>query len=135
MTIYTVGYERRELDEFVALLGAAGIGRVVDVRELPLSRRRGFSKTPLAAVLADADIEYVHLRSAGNPFRHAKVNVLGLYKAYLRRSPETVDEVIAATTGRRTALLCLERDPTMCHRGVLAEAIEKRGVTIEHLGR
>jgi uncharacterized protein (DUF488 family) len=133
--IYTIGYERRELDEFVALLGAAGIERVIDVRQLPLSRRHGFSKTPLAAALAGAGIEYLHLRSAGNPFRHAKVNVLGLYKVYLERSPEVIDEVLAASAGKRTALLCLEREPSECHRGVLASAMGARGVTVEHLGR
>src|SRR5215210_6197828 len=132
--IYTIGYERRELDEFVALLGSAGIERVIDVRQLPLSRRRGFSKTPLAAALADAGIEYVHLRSAGNPFRHAKVNILGLYKAHLRRSPETVDEVVDATNGQRSALLCLERDPADCHRGILAAEIARRGIAVQHLG-
>jgi uncharacterized protein (DUF488 family) len=137
MTIYTVGYERRELDEFVALLGAAGIERVVDVRDLPLSRRKGFSKTPLAAALAEHDIEYVHLRAAGNPHRKddaSGAEIIRRYRAHVRRSPEIVDQVLAATAGKRSALLCLEREPAACHRGVLAGELARRGHAVEHLG-
>jgi hypothetical protein len=44
-----------------------GVERLVDVRELPLSRRRGFSKTALGDALRHAGIEYVHVRALGNP--------------------------------------------------------------------
>ena len=50
--LFTIGYEGRALDELIAILAANRIERVIDVRELPLSRRRGFSKTPLGTALA-----------------------------------------------------------------------------------
>ena len=53
--------------EFLAALQAAGVERVIDVRALPLSRRPGFSKTPLRAALAEAGIDYVHLKALGTP--------------------------------------------------------------------
>jgi hypothetical protein len=40
---------------------------LLDVREPPLSRRKGFSKTPRAAALAAAGIEYRHERTLGVP--------------------------------------------------------------------
>lgn len=127
--MFTVGYERRELGELVALLAAHRIERVIDVRALPLSRRRGFSKTPLGAALAEAGIEYVHLRIAGNPYRDQRADVkrcLGNYRAHLRRSPEVVDAVLDAVTGRRAALLCVERDAGVCHRSVIGEELGAR---------
>src|ERR1043165_4235477 len=67
MRIFTIGYEGATVGEFVAALQKAGVERVIDVRALPLSRRPGFSKTPLKGALAEAGIEYVHLKALGTP--------------------------------------------------------------------
>jgi uncharacterized protein (DUF488 family) len=67
-TVFTIGYEyHTDTTSLIEALRAAGVRRLVDVRELPLSRRRGFSKTALAAALATAQIEYQHVRELGNP--------------------------------------------------------------------
>jgi uncharacterized protein (DUF488 family) len=47
--VFTIGYEGRDIDEFVICLKDFNITRLIDVRELPLSRKRGFSKSTLAA--------------------------------------------------------------------------------------
>jgi uncharacterized protein (DUF488 family) len=123
LQVFTVGYEGRHLPEFVAILKVARVDRVIDIRELPLSRRKGFSKTPLSAALSEAGIEYVHLRSAGNPYRDQRADIvrcLKLYAGHLRRSPGVIDEVLAAAKGHRAALLCVEREACNCHRSVLA---------------
>ena len=44
MNLYTAGYEGLTIDAFIARLKQAGIDRVLDVREYPLSRKKGFSK-------------------------------------------------------------------------------------------
>jgi uncharacterized protein (DUF488 family) len=49
------------------LLRHASIDVLIDVRDVPLSRKKGFSKNGLAQILADADIEYVHLKGLGDP--------------------------------------------------------------------
>jgi uncharacterized protein (DUF488 family) len=131
--VCTIGYEKRTPDEFVEALKAAGVEQLIDIRQLPLSRRKGFSKTPLAAILAEAGIAYVHLRNAGNPFRNFDDDVLELYRGHLERSPEVVDEVLASASTKRSALMCLERDHTECHRWILAAALARRGATIENL--
>ncbi len=131
--ICTIGYEKRTPDEFVDALRTAGVEQLIDIRQLPLSRRKGFSKTPLAAILAGVDIAYVHLRNAGNPFRHFDDNILALYAGHLQSSPEIVDEVLEVATAKRSALMCLERDHAQCHRSVLSAALMRRGATIENL--
>jgi uncharacterized protein (DUF488 family) len=136
--LFTIGYEGRTVSELIDALHASGVDRLIDVRELPLSRRKGFSKTGLAAALAGAGIDYVHLREAGNPFRHDDAGggaILARYRDHLARTPAVVDAVLAAARGHRAALLCLERDPAECHRAVLAAAIAKRdtGVAIANL--
>jgi uncharacterized protein (DUF488 family) len=65
--IYTIGYEGLGLEDFVVRLRRAGVRIVIDVRELPLSRKRGFSKGALAEALATARIRYSHMRSLGCP--------------------------------------------------------------------
>lgn len=134
LAVCTIGYEKRSPSELVETLQAAGVEQLIDIRQLPLSRRKGFSKTPLAAILAEAGIAYLHLRNAGNPFRHSEdANVLELYAGHLARSPEVVDEVWLAAIAKRSALMCLERDHTECHRSILAAALARRGATIENL--
>jgi len=127
--LFTIGYEGRSLPDFLAALQGAEVTRLIDVRELPLSRRKGFSKTPLRAALEPLQIEYVHVRDAGNPFRHAAAGRAGslmAFRAYLEDAPGIVDQVLAAMTGARSALLCVEADPAACHRSILARAVAKR---------
>lgn len=121
--LYTTGYEGLSLDEFIARLRHERIDRLIDIRHLPLSRRRGFSKTPLADALAAADIEYVHLRSAGNPFRKEE-DALAKYAASL--DDDVVEEVATTVRGHRAVLLCYEADPATCHRTIIAPRVAKR---------
>jgi uncharacterized protein (DUF488 family) len=135
---FTVGYGGRTLDDFVSLLQRAGVDRIVDVRALPLSRKKGFSKTPLSAALAEGGIEYMHLRNAGNPYRDQKQDVercLALYAGYLDSKPEIVVEVEAALRGRKAALLCAEAEHEHCHRSIIADRLQAhdRKRRVEHL--
>jgi uncharacterized protein (DUF488 family) len=128
--LFTIGYEGRALDELIAMLASNKIERVIDIRELPLSRRRGFSKTPLGAALAAAGIEYVHMREAGNPYRKLKDAIprdelLAKYKKHITGARETVASVAEQARGRRVALLCYEAEPAMCHRSLLAPRVAK----------
>ncbi len=131
MTIYTIGYEATTMDDFLAALARAGIERVIDVRALPLSRRPGFSKSTLAATLAEAGIDYVHLKALGTPKagRDAakKGDVVTLRAVYDAQLMLPEAQVAAArmrelAAEKRSALLCFERDPCHCHRTLLLAA-------------
>ncbi len=126
---FTIGYEGKTLDEFLSVLVEAGVDRVVDVRALPLSRRKGFSKTPLGEALAAKSIEYVHLRAAGNPYRDLKDDSersLALYAGHLDANPDVLVAIAAAIDGRRAALLCMEADAQRCHRSIIADRLCRR---------
>jgi uncharacterized protein (DUF488 family) len=126
---YTIGYEGRQLADFIKLLVRERITHLVDIRELPLSRRKGFSKTPLREALGAANIEYIHLREAGNPYRHLKENVdhcLQLYRQHLTEHPEVVGLVAKALEGRRAALLCFEAGARSCHRSIITDRLRRR---------
>jgi uncharacterized protein (DUF488 family) len=126
--LFTIGYEGRELAELIAILSAKRIDRVIDIRELPLSRRRGFSKTPLGEALRAGGIDYVHMREAGNPYRKEKevlppAKLLAKYERHLSKADDVVEHVAATARGCRAALLCYEAEPGVCHRSVLAPRV------------
>ena len=132
LKIFTIGYEGATMADFVAALTSAGVRRVIDVRALPLSRRPGFSKTPLREALAEAGIEYVHLRALGTPAsgreaahkgRHEELKII--YAGQLEL-PEAIAEgaqMIELALEKPSALLCFERDPGGCHRSLLLDAV------------
>jgi uncharacterized protein (DUF488 family) len=141
MRIFTIGYEGATVGEFVDVLRKAGVERVIDVRALPLSRRPGFSKTPLRGALAEAGIEYVHLKALGTPAdgraaaragRHA--DMARIYAGQLEL-PEAIAEsaqMLALAEEKPSALLCFEREPVHCHRSLLLDAVAA-GSEIDHL--
>lgn len=132
MTIYTIGYEGATMAGFLAALQGAGVEQVIDVRALPLSRRPGFSKSSLAASLAEAGIGYVHLKALGTPKRGRdaakKGDVATLRAVYddqlaLPEAQAAAAIMLARAAERPSALLCYERDPCHCHRTLLLRAV------------
>ncbi|HZT16018.1 MAG TPA: DUF488 domain-containing protein [Gaiellaceae bacterium] len=141
--LFTIGYEGRTPTTLIERLQEAGVERVVDVRELPLSRRRGFSKSPLGAALERAGIRYKHIRALGNPKptrdRYKSGDVEGgarEYRAHLHNgSYPALVELADSLASERTCLLCVEEAHERCHRAVIAGAIAERlpRVAIVHL--
>jgi uncharacterized protein (DUF488 family) len=132
MKIFTIGYEGATMGEFLAALQGAGVKRVIDVRAVANSRRPGFSKTPLRNALAEAGIEYVHLRALGTPAagREAaragrKADLERIYAGQLE-TPQAMAEgamMLELADERPSALLCYERDPACCHRTLLWQSL------------
>jgi uncharacterized protein (DUF488 family) len=142
-TLFTIGYERRSPDELVRALGDAGVTLLADVRELPNSRRRGFSKNALAAALGEAGIAYAHERALGNPKPYrdawkggdAEAGRAGYAAHIAGESSAAVDALAARVEQGGVCLLCVEHDPGDCHRTLLAAALGERltGLRVEHL--
>ena len=140
MRLFTIGYEGATQAELIAALGAAGVGRVIDVRAVPLSRKPGFSKNVLAAGLREAGIEYVHLKALGTPpaGREAarKGRVADMHRIYADQleTPEAGAEaarMIALVEEMPSALLCFERDPAGCHRTLLLATIAPQAEVVD----
>jgi uncharacterized protein (DUF488 family) len=143
MKLATIGYERQTLPEVIARLKKARVEVVVDVRAVAASRRPGFSKTMLAASLAEHGIDYVHLRQLGTPKEGRLAARAGriaeMHKIFKRQlaTPEAQCELARATAiarEKRAALLCFEADAAGCHRSIVAERVcDDLGCSIDDL--
>lgn len=142
-TVWTIGYEKASQNAVIAALRAAGVTVLLDVRELPLSRRAGFSKSPLRAGLAEAGIGYVHLKGLGTPAEGRMAGRLGDRERFWTivdqrmETPEAEADLQRAAAIARdepACLLCVEADPHVCHRLRVAQLLAERfGFTVEHL--
>jgi uncharacterized protein (DUF488 family) len=141
MRIFTIGYEGATVGEFLAALEQSGVERLIDVRAVPNSRRPGFSKTPLRNALAEARIDYVHLRALGTPAEGRAAARAGriddLKRIYMGQLelPEAMAQaaqMLELAAEQPSALLCFERDPAHCHRTLLLEAVAP-GAQVVHL--
>jgi uncharacterized protein (DUF488 family) len=128
MKIFTIGYEKTTQPELIAALQAAGVNRVIDVRAVPLSRRPGFSKNILRNGLAEAGIDYVHLKALGTPAegreaarkgRHADLERIYAGQLELPEAIVAGAEMRELAAEKPSALLCYEREPSGCHRTLL----------------
>jgi uncharacterized protein (DUF488 family) len=140
MRIFTIGYEGATMDEFLSALRAAGVERVFDVRALPLSRRPGFSKSPLRGALEEAGIEYVHLKALGTPAEGRNAARAGQHERMARiyagqlELPEAMAQsaqMLELAMEKPSALLCFERDPAHCHRTLLLQAVAKDAEVVD----
>jgi uncharacterized protein (DUF488 family) len=132
MKLRTIGYEAATQGAVIDCLKRAGVEVVIDVRVIASSRRAGFSKTLLKASLADAGIDYVHLRALGTPKAGRQAVRAGhvaemetIYEAHLQE-PEAqlqLAEALDIARERSSALLCYEAEATHCHRRIVASRL------------
>jgi len=133
--LYTAGYEGMTSEAFVGRLQAEGVQTLVDVRELPLSRKAGFSKTALSKLLADRGIAYVHMPTLGCPkVVRDQYKVDSDWKRYtasfmdhLARQRAAVIELAKIGSATTAALMCFEADYARCHRTYVARAVSQAG--------
>jgi uncharacterized protein (DUF488 family) len=140
--LYTIAYEGADLRDFLATLRAVGVTTLLDVRELPISRRKGFSKTALGAALGAVGIAYRHERDLGSPrdVRHRLRESGNMeaflieYEAHLAQQIGLLDK-LAVTLRGNVALMCYERDSRYCHRRVVARELGRRlSLNPRHIG-
>ena len=133
-TIATIGYEGSTIDDFVVALLHVSIDVLIDVRDLPLSRKKGFSKKQLAGALAAAGIEYVHLRGLGDPRAGRQAARAGNYREFqtiFNRHMKTeaalrdIDIAAELVSARRACLMCFECNHARCHRSIVADRLAK----------
>ncbi len=141
--LWTIGYEKAAWPDVLAALRMAGVARVIDVRQLPLSRRAGFSKRQLAASLPEAGIDYVHLRALGTPAEGREANKRRQWDRFWQivdASLATLDaglalqQAAAMARDQPSCLLCYEADPCICHRLRVGEMLAaEHGFNVHHL--
>lgn len=139
LPVFTIGYQGTTLDQVVAALTQSGVAWLVDVRAVPASRKPGFAKRTLAAGIQAAGMSYVHIPALGTPApgreaarRGDAATMHRIFRAHME-TPAARDGLAEARAVVRAApacLLCFERDPALCHRTLVAEAL---GLEVRHL--
>ena len=142
-TLFTIGYEGLDPERLTAALRSAGVAVLADVRAVANSRKRGFSKGALKAGLEEAGLGYAHLRTLGTPKAGREAaradDATLLRRIYCEEVLETaggiaaLDDLAAMAGASPICLLCFERDPTRCHRRILAERLAARGFAVTDL--
>ncbi len=142
-SIFTIGYEKSTIDAFVSRLADAEIEVLVDVRELPLSRKKGFSKNGLNAAVSEAGIEYLHVKALGDPKPGRDAARAGNHDLFVEIFTQHMDGDIAQSAlteladtvrGKRICLTCFERHYEGCHRKIVAERLSAIvGAPVEHI--
>jgi uncharacterized protein (DUF488 family) len=140
----TIGYEAATTETFHDALRDAGVEVLVDVRAAARSRRMGFAKTRLRAGVEEQGLAYLHLPGLGTPAEgrsaarsgdHAAMREVFAEHLQSPAAQEQLDTLVdLVRSGRRVAIMCLEDDPSHCHRSLVADAVvERLQVRVEHL--
>jgi uncharacterized protein (DUF488 family) len=137
--IFTIGHSTRPIEEFVRLLKAHAVQRVVDVRAIPRSRHNPqFNRDRLSPALHRARIRYRHMPGLGGRRRPRPDSANGGWRnagfrgyADYMESPafeESLERCVALAKLEQVVLMCAEAVPWRCHRSLIADALVVRGV-------
>jgi uncharacterized protein (DUF488 family) len=143
-TLLTIGYEGSTIDEFITTLTSLGVTHLADVRDVPISRKKGFSKRLLSERLASVDIAYSHFKPLGDPKNGREAARRGetdefrrIYSKVLSsdEAKRSILELGELTRKDRVCLLCYERLPKDCHRAMIAQELrDSFGTEVYHVG-
>jgi uncharacterized protein (DUF488 family) len=144
MVVYTIGHSTRELPDFLNLLRAHGVRRLVDVRRYPASQRHPhFAREALAATLRAEGIDYRHEpdlggRRPGRPDSPHTAWRSPSFRAYADHMdtpafPTALERLVKLGREVPTAIVCAEAVPWRCHRQLIADALLARGVEVRHI--
>ena len=132
-TLFTIGYEGITIEAYINKLIQNDIRLICDVRNNPISRKFGFSKTMLSSILQEINIAYVHMPELGIVSEKRKElkgpadyeTLFNEYKKNLRKKKVYVEKVSDLLCEQeRIALTCFEKDPNLCHRHILSQFIK-----------
>lgn len=139
--IFTIGHSTRPVEEFVGLLRANGIQRLIDIRTIPKSRHNPqFNGDALARALNLAKIDYVHLKELGG-LRHAHRDSTNTgwrnasfrgFADYMQTNEfeRALERAIELAREKTSALMCAEAVPWRCHRSLVSDALLVRGMRV-----
>ena len=142
--VMTIGHSTRPIKEFIHLLKAHQVQRLVDVRTVPRSRHNPqFNRSELSPALHSARLHYRYMPGLGG-FRHTSSDSTNTawHNASFRgfadymQTPEfkrNLDELITLAQSERIAIMCAEAVPWRCHRSLIADALLARGIEAQEI--
>jgi uncharacterized protein (DUF488 family) len=132
--LFTIGYEGVSVENYLNALIKNDVRVLCDVRNNPLSRKFGFSKSNLQKYLRNIGIEYVHLPELGISSKKRNnlstdedyYNLFQEYKSSLPQHQESLDKLYQLLeVNGRIALTCFEHEPLHCHRHIIRDYLKK----------
>ena len=144
LVVFTIGHSTRTIEDFIHLLKAHGVQRVIDVRTIPRSRHNPqFNRDQLSPALHRSRIHYRHMPGLGG-LRRARRDSTNTgwrnasfrgYADYMQTSTfrESLDRCIALAKRERVVLMCAEAVPWRCHRSLIADALLARGIEVSEI--
>ena len=142
--ILTIGHSTRAIDDFLDILRAHGVTRVVDIRTIPRSRHNPqFNQESLSESLKEFAIDYVLLKQLGG-LRHSRADSPNMgwrnssfrgFADYMQTQEfvEGIDQLVGLSQDGHVAIMCAEVLPWRCHRWLIADALLVRGVQVDHI--
>ena len=142
--VLTIGHSTRTWRDFLEVLRAHRVKRVIDVRSIPRSKHNPqFNRETLSTKLRAARIGYVHLRKLGG-LRHARRDSLNIgwrnasfrgFADYMQTSEfhAGLQRLMKLAAQKRCAIMCAEAVPWRCHRSLIADALTVRGIRVEDI--
>ncbi len=142
--VMTIGHSTRTWKEFLEILRAHRVKRIIDVRSIPRSRHNPqFNRETLSTKLRAARIGYVHLRKLGG-LRHARRDSPNMgwrnasfrgFADYMQTSEfeAGLQRLMKLAGQKKSAILCAEAVPWRCHRSLIADALTVRGIRVDDI--
>lgn len=145
--IHTIGHSVHTAENFVGLLAGAGVTLLVDIRSVPRSRRNPqFNADALPASLAEAGIDYRHLKALGglrgrrksdspSPNTYWTVSGFRNYADYALTPSfhEGLADLMALAERDHAAIMCAEALWWQCHRRIVTDYLLAAGVEVVHI--
>jgi len=144
LVVFTIGHSTRTIADFIHLLKAHAVQRVIDVRTIPLSRHNPqFNRDQLSSALHRVRMHYTHMPGLGG-LRHARSDSSNTawrnasfrgYADYMQTAAfdENLSRCIALGRRERVVLMCAEAVPWRCHRSLIADALIVRGIDVREI--
>jgi len=142
--VFTIGHSTRTIAEFIEIIKAYGIKKVVDIRTIPKSRHNPqFNEDMLRASLKAAQIGYLHMKELGG-LRHALKDSPNMawrnasfrgFADYMQSGEfeDSLEKLIEAAEKKAAVIMCAEAVPWRCHRSLVGDALLIRGVRVRHI--
>ncbi len=144
MLILTIGHSTWAIDDFLDILRAHSITRIVDIRTIPRSRHNPqFNQESLSESLKKSAIDYLLVKQLGG-LRHSRADSPNMgwrnssfrgFADYMQTQEfvEGIDQLVGLAQEGQVAIMCAEVLPWRCHRWLIADALLVRGVQVGHI--
>lgn len=131
---FTIGYEKKDIDQFLNALVSNQIELLIDIRRNPFSMNFIYIKDTLMKKLKDVGIDYLHIPELGIESEERKnLNTKADYEELFAKYRQTlpikevyINRIIELGTTKSIALLCFEADCDFCHRREVAKVIKSK---------